>query len=332
MKHPPVNRDNFIHELVSKLKELSQELNDTPTRIQFVQIASDYQVRLAGGYEALLKMAGLESKKPKKKQENLIESGPKILLFDIETAPMKLYGWGMFDQNYGLNQIHEDWFVLSWSAKWLGSPENEVMYADVREEPDMSNDSGIISQIWQLLSDADIVIGHNSIKFDTKKLNARFIKHGFPPPSTYRQIDTLRMAKKHFAFTSNKLEYLTNLFCVKFKKLKHSKFSGFDLWSECLKRNPEAWEEMEKYNRYDVLSLEELYLALLKWGGNGINHNVYYEGIDPICSCGSKDLVWTKYVYTNSAKTDLYTCKSCGANWTGKQNVLSKEKKKNLLK
>jgi len=40
---------------------------------------------------------------------------PKILLFDIETAPILAYTWDIWDQNIALNQIKQDWFVLSWS-------------------------------------------------------------------------------------------------------------------------------------------------------------------------------------------------------------------------
>jgi len=36
---------------------------------------------------------------------------PKILLFDIETAPILAYTWDIWDQNIALNQIKQDWFV-----------------------------------------------------------------------------------------------------------------------------------------------------------------------------------------------------------------------------
>lgn len=334
MKYAPVDRDNFIHALVSKVKELSQELNgETPTRTQFTESgASDYQIRLAGGYEKILQMAGLESKKPKKKLEEVEEEFyvPKILIFDIELAPIMAYVWGLFDQNIGLNQIVQDWYVLSWAAKWLGTPEAEVMYADQRDVEDLSNDYGIISQIWQLLDEADIVITQNGIRFDVKKLNARFLHHGFPAPSSFRHIDTLRIAKKNFGLTSNKLEYMTDKFCVKYKKLKHKDFQGMELWVECMKGNLAAFNSMEQYNRYDVLSLEELYLKMRRWDRT-INFNVYHDGLTSICSCGSKNLLHSGYDYTNAARRERFICQDCGHELISKKNVLSKEKKKSLL-
>ena len=35
-------------------------------------------------------------------------TGPKILIVDIETAPIVAQVWGLFDQNVGLNQIAQD--------------------------------------------------------------------------------------------------------------------------------------------------------------------------------------------------------------------------------
>lgn len=260
-----------------------------------------------------------------------VKPAAKVLIFDIETAPMLGYVWGLFDQNIGLNQLHTDWYVLSWSAKWLGAPEYEVMYADQRNVKDIENDSGILAKIWKLLDEADVVITQNGKRFDVKKLNARFIQHGFNPPSSYRHIDTLVIAKRHFGFTSNKLAYMTDKLCTKYKKLDHAKFSGFELWKQCLAGNKAAWAEMEVYNKYDVLSLEELYLKLQPWDKT-INFNVYSDNLNHVCSCGSTEFVKNGFRYSNTSKQQRLICKSCGAEHVDLVNLLSKEKRKSLRK
>ncbi len=254
---------------------------------------------------------------------------PKVLIFDIETAPMLGYIWGLWDQNIALNQIHSDWHILSWSAKWLGDAPNKIMYADQRNAKNIEDDSGILKKIWELLNQADIVITQNGRNFDQKKLNARFILNGFKPPSSYKHIDTLQIAKKHFAFTSNKLEYMTDKLCKKYKKIKHSKFGGFELWKQCLEGNLNAWKEMEKYNKYDVLSLEELYSKLIPWD-SAINFSLYSDSEDHTCSCGSKDLSKNGYSYTSTGKFQRYECKKCGAEVRDRKNSFSKEKLKSL--
>lgn len=260
-----------------------------------------------------------------------IKDQPKVLIFDIETAPMTAYVWKLWDNNVSLNQIKSDWFVLSWSAKWLGAPENEVMYEDQRNAKKTEDDKKILKSMWKLLDEADIVIAHNGKRFDQKKLNARFILQGLQPPSTYKHIDTLTIAKSVFAFTSNKLEYLTDKLCVKYKKLKHAKFSGFSLWSECLKGNKEAWQEMEEYNRYDVLSLEELYYKLIPWD-NSINFNVFHNEDVTVCKCGGDSFRKAGFHYTNAGKFQKRKCKSCGAEHRESENLLSKSKRVSLKK
>ena len=327
-----IDRDSLIHSLVSRFKDLAKDLGHTPSRTELTESGvSDYQVRIVGGYEEILKLSGLPPRLKNTRKKPVEENSPaKILVFDIETSPMELYGYALFDQNFSIPQIKKDWYVLSWAAKWLGSPEHEVMYSDNREAEDLSDDKGILSQIWQLLDEADVVITQNGIRFDSKKLNARFIKHGFPPPSSYRHIDTYRIGKKHFGFTSHKLEYMTGLLCKKYKKLDHAEFKGFELWRACLEKNPAAWICMEKYNRYDVLSLEELYLILRPWDKT-INFNVFLaEGNK--CSCGSEDLRFDGYAYTNGSKKERYSCSICGSEYISKENLLTKSRLKQILK
>ncbi len=253
--------------------------------------------------------------------------GPKVLIFDIETAPIIAYVWGLWENNVALNQIHTDWHILSWSAKWLH--ENKIMYMDQRDAKKIEDDTHILIGIWKLLDEADIVITQNGKAFDSKKLNARFVLQGLRPPSPYRHIDTFLIAKKHFAFTSNKLEYMSKKLGVKYTKLDHKKFPGFELWKECLAGNPKAWKEMEKYNKHDVLSLEEVYKALIPWD-NTINFNTYYNDNNTRCTCGSTDIQKHGLRVTTKGKYQRYHCMDCGKSFQDSKNLLSKEKKEFL--
>jgi hypothetical protein len=252
---------------------------------------------------------------------------PKVLIFDIETSPVLGYVWQLWDQNVALNQIHTDWFVLSWCAKWLG--DDKVMYMDQRGKKDVENDKAILKKIWELLDEADVVVTQNGKKFDQKKLNARFIFNGFQPPSSYKHIDTYVLAKRHFGFISNKLEYMTEKLCTKYKKSKHAKFSGFELWKECLAGNPEAWKEMEMYNKQDVLSLEELYTKLIPWDSS-INFNLYHDDEVNVCKCGSKEFKKNGFYFTVKSKFQRYKCKGCGAEVRDSKNLFTKEKRDSI--
>jgi len=235
----------------------------------------------------------------------------KILSLDIETAPVLAHVWSLWKQNVGLNQIKEDWFIMSFCAKWMHR--KTVIYQDQQHVPNMEDDSALLAALWELLNEADIIIVQNGIKFDVKKINARFFAHGMPPPAPYQIVDTLVVAKRHFGFTSNKLAYMTDKFCT-IKKRKHEKFPGFELWVECLKRNPAAWQEMKVYNIDDVRSMEELYLKMRPWVEGHPNVSAIRGDDEMHCpKCGSDDVIQKGYRFTTQGgKYARFRCNCCG--------------------
>lgn len=258
------------------------------------------------------------------------QQGPKVLLFDIETSPIKAYVWSIWDQNIPLDMIIEDWHVISWSAKWLGDDPKKMMYMDQRKNKRVRDDKKVLKGIWKLLDEADIVVTQNGKSFDQKKLNAKFIECGFKPYSPIKHIDTKVIAGSKFAFTSNKLEFLCKILNKKYKKLKHKAYPGFSMWDECMKGNQDAWKHMEVYNKYDVLALEEAYNKLQPWDV-GVNFGLYTDDLIPVCQCGSKKFKPHKgYHYTNTGKFRRYQCVACGKPTRSRKNLFSKEKVKSL--
>lgn len=253
------------------------------------------------------------------------ENGPKILIFDIETAPMEAYIWSLFPERVGLNMVKQDWTVLSFAAKWVG--DNKVIYEDVSGQRDVRNDKKVLKKIWKLLDEADIVVGQNSNQFDIKKLNARFILNGMQPPSSYKRLDTKVLAKRHFSFTSNRLAYMTDKLCTDNKKSEHNEFPGFSMWEECLKGNKKAFKAMKEYNILDVTSLEELFKKFLPWE-NAALYDLYYTDDTIRCTCGSTDFKKNGFYRTNACKYQKYRCKKCGAEYRDTQNLEDKNRRK----
>lgn len=255
---------------------------------------------------------------------------PKVLLLDIETAPNKSYHWGLWNQNIGLNMVANEWFILSYAAKWLGDSPDKIYYKDMRGHVYTEDDTEILVELWNLLNECDIVITQNGKKFDIKKINARFILNGFTPPSSYKHIDTLQIAKSSFGFTSNKLEWMTDKLNVNFKKQDHGKFAGFNLWKGMMEDNLEAFQECEDYNKYDVLSLEELYIKLAAWDKKHPNFNLYHEENKHVCRCGSDNIIKYGFAYTGKSKFQRYRCEDCGAETRDSINLFDKDKRKSL--
>lgn len=247
---------------------------------------------------------------------------PKILLLDIETAPIEAWVWGLYDQNPGLNMMKKDWSVIAWAAKWLDDEYSDVIYQDVSKQKNKRSDKKILQEMWKLLDEADIVVTQNGKRFDIPKLNARFAHHGMGPYAPVQHIDTRQLARKRFGFTSSSLEYMADFLGVRFRKLTRRTFQGFDLWRECLAGNPKAWAEMRKYNIRDVQVLQGVYEKLRAWG-TGV------QNLHGNCaSCGSKKLQSRGTNRTNGGLYQRYQCKDCGAWFQGKENLLSKKARK----
>jgi predicted RNA-binding Zn-ribbon protein involved in translation (DUF1610 family) len=232
---------------------------------------------------------------------------PKILFIDIESAPKVAYIWNFWKENIQPDRVVNDGFLMTVASKWAGSEETVCASG----EDDIGNDKHIVQHMAFLLDNADIVVAHNAKKFDIPLFNARCVINGIKPPSPYRIIDTLEIARKKFKFDSNSLENLARVLGCK-PKGKHKKFPGFLLWKECLAGNMEAWEEMVRYNIDDVVTLEQVYLKLRPWMDNHPNV-AHLAGTEMACpKCGSKHLQRRGKHKTNVATYQRYQCVDCG--------------------
>lgn len=231
----------------------------------------------------------------------------KILILDIETAPNIAYVWGAWKQNVGQNQWIEKSHIMSFAAKWLGKEDDDIIYVDNRTD----DDSLIVAVLYQLLDEADIVVAHNGQKFDLPVIIGRGVVHGYTPPSPYFVVDTFQTARRELRLVSNSLANLCEQLGLP-QKQDHKKFPGFQLWKECLKGNEEAWDEMEEYNRHDVISLEALYLRLRPYMRN--HPNVVRDADDLSCpKCGSKRIQFRGYYYTRAGLCyRRFVCLDCG--------------------
>jgi hypothetical protein len=231
----------------------------------------------------------------------------KILIFDLETSLLEVLVWSLRQKYIAPDMIVKDWEIISWAAKWLNDPPSKMMFADTRRQ----SEKQILKRLHALIDEADAVIAHNGDRFDFVKANTRFKANGMKPPSPAKRIDTCKMYQKTFGETSNSLAYLSEKYNKKFKKLKHAKYPGNELWKECRLGNQDAWREMEKYNKHDVLALEELYLGVAPWD----DRPLFIHEDDVRCKCGSDDFHKRGFYYTNLRKYQRYQCQDCGYWW-----------------
>jgi uncharacterized protein YprB with RNaseH-like and TPR domain len=280
-------------------------------------IAKRYKVTRQALAARLKKKATVRVKEPKL----------KVLILDIENAPLMSYHWGVWKQNIGAPMRVEGnrSYMMSIAMKWLDS--DEIHYFESRTE----DDSELLKNTLKFLDEADIVVAHNGKGFDMKKINAYAIINNLNPPSPYRQIDTLIEARKAFLFERNTLAHLADILSCS-PKLTHAKFQGFELWKECMKGNEEAWQEMRTYNIQDIKTLEEVYLKMRPYIKSHPNVVTASGSSNPRCTaCGSHKLKPNGFSVTNVSKFERFVCEKCGSFSRGRKNLLPKEDREVLL-
>lgn len=233
---------------------------------------------------------------------------PKVLLIDIETTPLQVHCWGTWKQFIGHEQVINDWFMLSYSAKWLF--DSKVMGSVLTPiEAVKKDDSRIARELWKLFDQADVIIGHNISGFDLPKAQTRFLLNKLAPPSPFRVIDTLTVARQNFRFASNKLDYIGQLL-LNDRKIH----TEYQLWLRCLEGDAKSLEDMLTYNKKDVLLLEEAYVFLRPYIKGHPNMAIYQESIEPTCpTCGSTNIDECGHYATSVNRYLAFRCKDCGA-------------------
>lgn len=239
----------------------------------------------------------------------------KLLLLDIESAPHTALVWGTWDENIPIDRLLEHGRTLCWAAKWVDK--KSVYCMDERK-----GTARMVKGIHKLLTEADVVITYNGLKFDIPMLNNEFVKLNLDPIPPQKHIDLLRTARSQFKLASNKLQFVARY--LKIGSKVHHK--GFGLWLGCLAGNKKDWQDMRIYNKGDVTLLEKVYKRLRPWVKN--HPDVAIDNMKAHCAkCGSEHVQ-----HRGNRFTQMYTivrlhCQACGA-WTdGKKTTRAKKKK-----
>jgi predicted RNA-binding Zn-ribbon protein involved in translation (DUF1610 family) len=247
----------------------------------------------------------------------------KILLIDIETAPNKVYTWGLWNQNISINQIQEPGYTLCWAAKWHGG--DKIMFRSTHNDGKQK----MLEEAYELLDNADAVVHYNGTRFDIPILNQEFALMGWSPPSPIKHIDLLRTARSQFRLASNKLDYVASYLGLG-SKVQHK---GMPLWTGCMAGDAASWKIMERYNKGDVILLGKVYRALKPWVKNHPNFGLYTQKGKPVCpNCGSVHIVKRGLYNTATLSYQRYRCSSCGTWSRDRYNNIDKEQKKNVVK
>lgn len=200
------------------------------------------------------------------------------------------------------------------SYKWAHEPGTKTCCLPdfPRYRRDKYNDKDLCKELHRLLNEAHVVVAHNAISFDLKKINSRLAVHGFTPPSQYKVIDTLREARKIFKFDSNKLDNIGR-YLGEGRKISTT---GAALWRGCYDGDKRAWRTMRRYGKRDTVLLARVYDRIKPWMPNHPNLNLYTEG-GGCPTCQSPKIRKRGMYYGKAVVRQRLECSACGAQFSG---------------
>lgn len=249
-----------------------------------------------------------------------------ILTLDIESQRAITETWDLYPKFIPIDSVIVPKRILCFAAKWHGH-EKVHFHASWKDGDQVAYDK-MIRKAWELLDAADIVVGWNSTRYDLQHLQAAFGRLNLGPPSPYRSLDLMQVAKKNFRAgeMSLKLDWFSQMWLGD-EKLKHD---GRDLWRDLRYGNREerraAQKLMTAYNKKDVILTEQLFDRFKPW--TGINFALYEDHLDdtPRCvKCASDNLQSRGRFFTTSFAYQRYRCNDCGSWSRGKRMIYSTE-------
>ena len=246
----------------------------------------------------------------------------KVLTFDIERRPGVYLEWGPRNGGFmgrGKQLIRSS--TISFSAKWYdqrGTIYHAIAPVDsmFMQPEDVPGYREMLVALYDLLNQADIVVGFNSARFDQAKVLGEFARLGLGEPSPFRTLDIMRTTKRMGWDYSSLAETLSALGLG--GKLAHQ---GFQLWVDFLRGDPKAHRTMEKYNRQDVVQTERAMDGLRPYIKDHPNLNLWAgfdddgRAVEVCCNCGHDKLrtVPERDALTTLTAYALVECRKCHA-------------------
>lgn len=248
---------------------------------------------------------------------------PKVLLYDLEVSPEMVWCYPPRWQTFVI-KVEQRQKLMSFSYKWLG--EKKIYHENLSKMPGYKSnpldDKKLSEKLHKIMSEADVIIGHNSVSFDDKMANMFFVSNGLEPLPSHKVIDTKNMAKHNFRYGSNKLDDLAEHFGLKGKTdVRHS-----DIWYECfVNKDKKMWKLMQVYNDQDVRITEEIYMKMRPFMRNHPAISRVTGEWDSCPRCGSYDYRVKAYRTTNISRYRQYFCSGCGGYFSDRKAISEKE-------
>lgn len=222
-----------------------------------------------------------------------------------------MWGWGMFKQNFGVEQVKDPPAILCVGYKWLGERKPFCLTNWEMSQEEM------LAKTLELLEECDAVVSKNGIRFDVPWIRTELLKYkiGVMPKLTH--IDLEKAARAYFRFHSNKLDYIVQYLGLG-SKVEHE---GFGLWRKVMEGDEKARRRMVTYCKGDLIITERLYNEM---GPHIENHPAIRAiGSKACVFCHSKKTQKRGPRYTACFKIQRHQCLDCRKWFDGKREKVA---------
>lgn len=242
----------------------------------------------------------------------------RTLLLDLElTYGIYLAYPSKKPQYLSDKQLIHDQFCTCAAWKWHDEASTYVIkITDNRKrfKANFRDDYIVAVKLHELMTAADIIVAHNGDAFDIKHANTMFRKHGLGPIPEKKSIDTLKAARKYFAFPGNSLDSLAKRFGSTGKNQKPD-------WAKMTMGDEKEINIAAKYCRNDVIELEKVFVELRPYMRNLVKIRDKKErnhyGIKQCDACGSKRFHSKGLETFNGKPYPRIRCQECGHQMRG---------------
>ena len=183
----------------------------------------------------------------------------KILLLDIELTYAVYYAYPSKREQYlSAKNIKHHQFCPCAAWQWMHEVSRYVVKItddQKRFKANFRDDFIVAKKLHDLMTEADVIVAHNGDAFDIKHANVLFINHGLGPIPEKKSIDTLKAARKYFAFAGNDLASLSKRFGGPGKSKKPD-------WLKLAEGDTKEINIAARYCKDDVRELERVFLAM----------------------------------------------------------------------
>jgi uncharacterized protein YprB with RNaseH-like and TPR domain/predicted RNA-binding Zn-ribbon protein involved in translation (DUF1610 family) len=240
---------------------------------------------------------------------NIIENQPKILYFDIETTGFKADFAEVLMMGYRWH--YEDKYHILKTNDYEG-------WEDLNIE---DKDYYVLQDMFDVISEADVLVGHYSKRFDHTFIQSRCLYHRLPVIPRPAHVDTWHIARYQLALQRNSMKNI-----AKFLKCDDQKDSLDKwVWRRVNTYDEECIDMIAEYCIQDVKTQYAMTQVLLPLANHIPNMNILVDQVKYKCpGCGGGNIQKRGFHCTKVNKYQRFQCQDCGK-WTrGRKTELSK--------